>query len=163
MHVEKDISWLEGEIEGTSIEELKKFSDERGWLAEFFRHDELPEHLHPAMGYLSFTHPGVSRGPHVHEEQTDFFLFFEGVFRLYLWDARYESSTYGRRRRLDVGRDRQVMVVVPPGVVHAYVNLGEQDAYMINIPNRLYAGPNKEEPVDEIRHEDRDGSPFPLD
>lgn len=159
----QEITWMDGDIDGVAVEPLRKFSDERGWLAEFFRHDELPASLHPAMGYLSLTYPGVSRGPHEHQDQTDLFLFFDGFFRLYLWDARSNSSTYGRRRRLDVGRERPVVAIVPPGVVHAYTNIGGEDAYIVNAPNRLYAGENKQEPVDEIRHEDRDDSPFLLD
>lgn len=161
--MEQDIKWLEGEIDGVSIDPLKKFSDERGWLAEFFRHDELPGDLHPAMGYLSLTHAAVSRGPHEHEDQTDLFLFFDGLFRLYLWDARSGSATYGRRQRMEVGRERPVVAIVPPGVVHAYTNIGRENAYIVNAPNRLYAGENKQQPVDEIRHEDRAESPFVLD
>jgi hypothetical protein len=33
---------------------------------------------------------------------------------------------------------------------------------VINIPNRLYAGVNRAEPVDEIRHEDAADSRFKL-
>lgn len=162
-NVAEHIDWTEGEIDGCSVVPLKKFSDERGWLAEFFRHDDLPEHLHPAMGYLSLTHAGVSRGPHEHEDQTDLFLFFDGTFRLYMWDARADSPTYGRRQRVDVGAANSVVAIVPPGVVHAYTNVGADDAYIINCPNRLYAGENKKGPVDEIRHEDMSDSPFVLD
>lgn len=162
-NVAASITWVEGEIEGASVVPLRKFSDDRGWLAEFFRHDELPGHLHPSMGYLSLTHGGVSRGPHEHEDQTDLFLFFDGQFRLYIWDARTGSRSYGRRLRIDVGRDRQVVAIIPPGVVHAYTNLGNSDAYIVNCPNRLYAGEGKKEPVDEIRHEDREDSPYLLD
>lgn len=155
--------WMDGDIAGASITSLRKFSDERGWLAEFFRHDEIPEHLHPAMGYLSLTRAGVSRGPHEHEDQTDLFLFFDGTFRLYLWDARPDSSTYGHRIRADHGRERPAIAIVPPGVVHAYTNVGADDAYIVNCPNRLYAGQDKKEPVDEIRHEDLADSPYILD
>lgn len=157
------IEWQSGAIDGCEIRLLEPFRDERGWLAEFFRRDELPEALHPAMGYLSLTHPGIARGPHEHADQTDLFLFFSGTFRMYLWDARAESPTYGRRMREDLGEARRAAVLIPPGVVHAYLNVGRADAYIVNCPNRLYAGPGKREPVDEIRHEDRADSPFVLD
>lgn len=142
---------------------LRKFGDERGWLAEFFRRDEVPEELRPAMGYLSLTHPGVARGPHEHEEQADLFLFFSGTFRLYLWDTRPDSPTYGHRVRTNLGEQDPAVVIIPPGIVHAYRNDGDRDAYIINCPNRLYAGQGKQGPIDEIRHEDRPGSPFVLD
>lgn len=155
--------WRDGAIDGCEIRILTAFEDERGWLAEFFRRDEQPESLQPAMGYLSLTHPGVARGPHEHTEQTDLFLFFDGTFRLYAWDARADSRTYGHRVRDDLGEARCAAVVIPPGVVHAYRNVGDADAYIINCPNRLYAGEGKSGPVDEIRHESRDDSPYVLD
>jgi dTDP-4-dehydrorhamnose 3,5-epimerase len=152
-----------GAIEGCEIRDLTPFEDERGWLAEFFRLDELPSSLQPRMGYLSLTRPGVARGPHEHERQTDLFLFFSGTFRLYAWDMRTASPTYGNRLRMDLGEAQPAVVVVPPGVVHAYRNVGSGDAYIINCPNGLYAGEARRDPVDEIRHEDRMDSPFHLD
>ncbi len=157
------MNWNEGEIDGCILQRLKKYGDERGWLGEFFRQDELPAHLHPVMGYLSMTKPGVSRGPHEHERQTDLFLFFSGTFRLYLWDARSESPSFGNRQVLDVGLKNPTIAVVPPGVVHAYWNVGDAEALVVNCPNQLYAGEGKSEPVDEIRHEDVENSPFVME
>jgi dTDP-4-dehydrorhamnose 3,5-epimerase len=48
-------------------------------------------------------------------------------------------------------------------VVHAYKNVSQLPGWVFNAPNRLYAGPGRREPVDEIRHEDKMGSPYPLD
>ncbi len=156
------VAWKDAAIDGCALRPLKKFSDERGWLAEFFREDELPAALHPAMGYLSLTHPGVARGPHEHVDQTDLFVFFSGTFRLYLWDAREGSATQGHRQMVELGEATPAIVLVPPGVVHAYRNVGDADALIINCPNRLYAGEGKQEPVDEIRHEDHPDSPFVM-
>lgn len=156
------MSWIDAPIEGCSITPLAKYADERGWLAEFFRQDELPPTVHPVMGYLSMTHPGVARGPHEHRDQTDLFVFFDGLFRLYLWDARADASTHGHRQVFDLGREHPATVIVPPGVVHAYRNIGEENALIINCPNRLYAGEGKQEPVDEIRHEDISDSPYVM-
>ena len=157
------MTWKEGPIDGCVITPLTKYKDQRGWLAEFFRHDELPEDMHPVMGYISLTHPGVTRGPHEHTHQTDVFLFFNGHFKLYLWDTRQDSSTTNYRSVIEVGDNHQVTVTIPPGVVHAYRNIGTSDALVVNCPNKLYAGQGKTEPVDEIRHEDVDNSPFIID
>jgi dTDP-4-dehydrorhamnose 3,5-epimerase len=54
-------------------------------------------------------------------------------------------------------------VLIPPGVVHAYKNVSEVPGLVVNFPNRLYAGEGRKGPVDEIRYEDRPGSPFVLD
>jgi dTDP-4-dehydrorhamnose 3,5-epimerase len=156
-------AWTDGAIAGCTLTPLRKYADPRGWLGEFFRHDELPADLHPAMGYLSLTRPGVARGPHEHVEQTDLFLFFSGTFRLYLWDTREASTTYGVRTVVDVGEANPTIAIVPPGVVHAYRNIGSTEALVVNCPNRLYAGEGKRGPVDEIRHEEREGSGFVME
>ena len=112
------------------------------------------------MGYISVTHPGVSRGPHEHDQQTDLFAFVNGAYELRLWENR--PGLEHRGVRLVVGLDNPTAVIVPPGVVHGYKNVGDSDAYVLNFPDKLYAGQNRSEPVDEIRHEEID-SPFSMD
>ncbi len=146
-------------IPGVILTPLRRYVDGRGWLIEMFREDELPEGFKPTMGYISLTHPGVARGPHEHREQSDGFVFLDGKFEVTLWENRP-----GRERVKQVicaGKDNPLFLVVPPGVVHAYRNVGEQDATVMNYPDQLYAGWGKNNPVDEIRHEEID-SEFKL-
>ena len=157
------MNWKEGIIQDVIIEPFKVFADDRGWLSELFRSDETDSDAFPAMGYLSVTHPDTARGPHEHVSQSDRFAFFHGHYRVFLWDARKHSDTQGLRHVFDAGGENPVVVVVPPGVVHAYKNVGSQDAYVLNFPNQLYAGEGKQEEVDEIRHEDQSDSPFKLE
>lgn len=147
-------------IPGVVLKQLRRFTDERGWLIELYRDDELPEGFEPTMGYISETKPGVARGPHEHKDQTDGFVFLSGDFDLYLWDSR--PGQVEERIVLRVGVTNPVFVTVPPGVVHAYKNVGESNAFVLNFPDRLYGGWGKKEPVDEIRHEEDEGSRFAL-
>ena len=147
--------FIEGEIHDVVVRELRKFHDTRGWLSELFRSDEVSPEFFPAMAYTSATKPGVTRGPHEHVDQADLFCFLgPSNFRLRMWDNRPESPTYRYMMTLNVGADNPSSVIVPKGVVHAYRNVGEVDGIVINCPNRLYMGPERAEPVDEIRHED---------
>ncbi|MDO4574535.1 MAG: dTDP-4-dehydrorhamnose 3,5-epimerase family protein [Planctomycetia bacterium] len=151
------------EIQGVVITPLKKYCDARGWLAETFRQDELPENVVPQMSYLSETLPGVCRGPHEHREQTDIFVFLgPGTFRLSLWDARQDSPTFGNHWVADLGADVPTRVIVPPGVVHGYRCISDVPGWCLNYPDRLYAGWGKTEPVDEIRHENEPDSPYSM-
>lgn len=151
-------------IEGVIIRDLGRFADDRGWLTELYRHDELPPELHPVMSYVSMTKAGVTRGPHEHAEQTDMFAFIgPSTFRLYLWDGRKKSPTFGESFRAEFGESNRALVIVPPGVVHAYRNIGEIDGIVFNAPNRLYAGEGRTQPVDEIRHENDPDSPYRID
>ena len=147
-------------FEGVVVKPLKRYEDARGWLMELYRDDELPEGFNPVMGYLSVTKPGVARGPHEHVAQTDGFIFLDGSYELHLWENRPGYPEH--HEVLQVGRDNPVFVTVPPGVVHAYRNVGDKDAFVLNVPDQLYAGRNRAEPVDEIRHEDAEDSRFKL-
>ena len=153
-----------GKIEGVVVRDLRKFVDERGWLAELFRDDEIEAEFRPAMAYISTTLPGNRRGPHEHAEQADYFCFIgPSNFKLRLWDNRRGSATFGCVMTLFVGEDAPKSVIIPAGVVHAYQNVGPGVGAVINLPNRLYSGAGRGEAVDEIRHEDDPGTPFRMD
>jgi len=148
-------------ISGVIIKKLEKYNDNRGWLIEIFRQDDFG--FNPAMAYVSLTKPGVVRGPHEHKKQSDCFVFIgPGSFRFYLWDRRNGSSTKGEQVELELGANRPTLVIVPPGVVHAYKCISEQVAWCINLPDKLYKGVNKSQKVDEIRWEQAEDSPYNI-
>jgi dTDP-4-dehydrorhamnose 3,5-epimerase len=153
-----------GKIEGVVVKDLRKFVDERGWLAELFRDDETDAEYQPAMAYVSTTLAGVQRGPHEHVDQADYFCFIgPSNFKMRLWDNRPTSATFGNVMTLFVGEDAPKSVIVPKGVVHAYKNVGASIGVVINLPNRLYAGEGRRDEVDEIRHEDDPETIFRVD
>ena len=157
-------SYIDGKIDGVVMRPLTFYHDARGWLVELFRQDELVEDRWPTMTYVSQTLPGVTRGPHEHVDQTDGFAFIgPSDFKLVLWDIRPTSATRGHRTVVLVGESNPVAVWIPPGVVHAYRNMGHIPGLVFNAPNRLFAGQGKKEPVDEIRHEDAEPGRFPMD
>lgn len=156
------------ELPGVFLARAERHEDIRGWLVETFRTDWLEPaglaHLRPAMAYVSLTRPGVVRGPHEHSAQTDWFGFFgPSDFKVALWDNRAGSAAFGRRLDLLLGASSPGLLIVPPGVVHAYRNVGKVDGLVINCPDRLFAGPNRAGPVDEIRHEANPASRFRLE
>ena len=150
--------FVDGEIAGVLIRKFDQFHDQRGWLSELYRVDEAGEYR-AVMAYLSVTNPGSARGPHEHIEQTDYFCFM-GPFTLSLWDNRKTSATYGKKMVIE-NADR-LIVAVPPGVVHAYRNSGDEEGIVLNFPDRLYAGWGKKEKVDEVRYENDPESPFRI-
>ena len=156
--------FTDGEIKGVVVRKLQRFFDSRGWLTELFRNDELDEEFRPAMSYISSTNPGVTRGPHEHWDQADYFCFIgPSNFKLRVWDNRKDSETFGRVMTMVVGEDNPAAVLIPAGVVHGYQNVGDVDGIVINCPNRLYAGAGRKEKVDEIRHESIGETIFRMD
>jgi dTDP-4-dehydrorhamnose 3,5-epimerase len=146
-------------MEGLQIKQVLLYKDSRGWLGEIIREDE--SEITPAMVYLSMTRPGLVRGPHEHIKQTDCFCFI-GKFRIYLWDNRKKSLTYQEKKVVDTS-DIPTLAIVPPGIVHAYKNIGNTDGLVINLPDKLYKGWGKTETVDEIRYENDPRSPYSIE
>lgn len=138
-------------IPGVILTELHRHSDPRGWLTEVWRADESKHR--PMMGYVSLTLPGVTRGPHEHREQADYFVFVTGDWRVDLHDNRVKSKSAGGVEEVLI--IQQLMsLIVPPGVIHSYTNIGRTNGLVLNLPDRLYGGEGRREPVDEIRYED---------
>ena len=153
-------------IHGVKLADLVHYIDERGWLCELWRTDWM-EHIAgpvPVMCYTSMTEPGIARGPHEHRTQADYFAFLgPGNFKLLLWDNRPESPTYKAFMKVFVGADNPKVVIVPPGVVHGYKNVSGVSGIVVNFADLLYAGKDKKEPVDEVRHENDLNSAFSME
>jgi dTDP-4-dehydrorhamnose 3,5-epimerase len=151
------MKFKEGKIEGVHAVQLVKHVDWRGYLIETFRLDMLPNKIQPQMSYVSFTEPGIARGPHEHRRQTDMFAFIgPGNFFIKLWDNREHSKSFGNVMTYVAGMDNPLLVVVPPGVVHGYKNNSRTERGMVlNYPDKLFRGWNKKDDVDETRHEEQ--------
>lgn len=154
----------DGQIAGVVVRDLERHSDSRGWLVELYRSDELNGEYLPVMGYVSSTEPGVVRGPHEHRDQADCFAMVgPSTFRVFLWDKRPGSSTFGTRMIVEAGENLPRLIIIPKGIVHAYKNIGAKPGWVLNFANRLYAGKGRKEAVDEIRHEDDPETEYRID
>lgn len=147
-------------IPGVFVCGLETFTDKRGKTFELFRNDWRTGHV-PAMGYMGFTKPGEMRGPHEHEYQQDYFIFYEGEFLIKLWDHRVEFPLETLEELFfNASNSEPMVLIVPPNVVHGYKNIGDTISGILNFPDTLYAGRNKKLKVDEIRWENVPNSPF---
>lgn len=162
----KAVVFVDRNILGVSLDTLRCHADNRGYLVELFRKDELQERgrradriEYPPMAYFTKTLAGQMRGPHEHATQTDVMIFCESAFEIFLWDMRENSHTRYCRMRLITDRVLFQRLIIPPGVVHTYQAVG-QDGIIVNCPDKLYRGWQRRQPVDEIRHEDNPENPF---
>lgn len=158
------VTFRPGVIHDVAVRHLSKHIDERGWLAELFRRDELAEEFYPQMAYISSTLPGFTRGPHAHKHQADLTCFIgPSDFKIRMWDNRNESKTYLNVMTLFAGQDNPIAILIPKGIVHAYRNIGDVPGIIINCPNRLYGGEGRNEEPDDVRYEDNGDSIFSMD
>jgi len=120
--------------------------DERGWLMEILRCDE---EIFKGFGqvYLTTVYPGVVKAWHYHKKQVDNFTCVKGMIKVVLYDAREDSPTYKEINEFFIGEKNPLLISVPPLVYHGFKGIGEETAYIINIPTQPY---NYKEP-DEYR------------
>ena len=156
----RGISEIPG-LEGVRVEALPVFKDPRGSLHELFRTDEVPGGFQPLMACSSWSHAGVTRGPHQHVGQDDYFTFAgPSNFTVFLWDDRPGSAKAAKGWYILTGEQAPTRIYVPRGVVHAYRNVGNFTGLVVTVTSLLFKGEGRRDPVDEIRHELNPNSPY---
>jgi len=124
-------------INGVVTKKLKVIPDERGRLMEIMRSDD-PFFEKFGQVYLSTTYPGVVKAWHYHSKQSDNIATVKGMIKLALYDAREDSSTFGKINEFFIGEHNPMLVHVPPGVYHGWKCISESEALVINIPDHVY-------------------------
>ena len=129
---------LETMIDGVRVRPAVVQSDERGSLTEMFNPawDFSDEPL--VYAYITTVRRAAKRGWVVHYEQADRLFFDNGAAKIVLYDARRDSPTKGLVNELFLGSANRALLLIPPGVVHAVVNIGEDELRFVNMPTRPY-------------------------
>lgn len=86
----------------------------------------------PKQVYLNVTFPGERKGPHLHMHRWDYFATIRGSVRFVI---KYGPGDY---EEIDVSMSDTAgvrIVEVPPAVPCLIVNVGEEEAWVINMPN----------------------------
>ena len=92
---------------------LRRFDDERGWLAEIARAGRLPEQLRQTN--VSFSRQGTIRGLHYHERQSDLFVCLQGRARVVALD-RDTGETFSE----DIGDGNFAAIYMPGDLAHGF-------------------------------------------
>jgi dTDP-4-dehydrorhamnose 3,5-epimerase len=93
---------------------LRRYDDERGWLAEIARATKLAKPIRQTN--VSFSRKGTIRGLHYHERgQDDLFVCLQGSARVVALD-RDTGQTY----REDIGDANFAAVYVPGTLAHGF-------------------------------------------
>lgn len=158
----RGISEIPG-LPGVRVEALPVFQDPRGSLHELYRTDEIPAGFKPVMACSSWTHPGVTRGPHQHVGQDDYFTYAgPSNFTVYLWDDRAGSAREKKGWFILTGEQAPTRIYIPRGIVHAYRNTGKVPGLVVTVTSSLFKGEGRCDDVDEIRHELDPASPYQV-
>jgi len=131
-------------IDGVRIKKLIVHPDDRGRLFEIWRADD-EGYCGFGQVYVTTAYPGIIKGWHCHKQQTDCFTVIMGRALFALYDAREGSPTHGQLQTVQIGENERLAVLIPPGVYHGFKNIGEDEVWCLNCPNRTYNAKNPDE------------------
>jgi len=86
----------------------------------------------PAQVYVTTILPGMSKGPHLHHKRAGLFTCVKGsvVVITRLPDGSYEE--------VFTGDEQSRAVYVPKGTPALIVNRGQEEAFIVNMPDGMY-------------------------
>ena len=112
-------------IDGVKVRKLRLIPDERGFLMEMMRTD-WDEFEKFGQTYITAVYPGVVKGWHYHQKQTDHFICVHGMAKVVLYDGREGSPTQGEINEFFMGTLNPIMLKIPRGVMHGFKGISEE-------------------------------------
>jgi len=117
-----------------------------GFLVPIWNEHEPWEALSPKQVYLTVVAPHTHKGPHLHYKRNGAFTCIKGnvlvVQQRGLGKIVYVETWTGEDHLYQT-------IFVPAGIAAAMYNLGDEDAYVLNMPCRGYCAEDKDECVPE--------------
>ena len=101
-----------------------------GFLVPIYNVNEsiFPAGMAPQQVYLTVISPNKIKGPHLHYIRTGYFTCIKGNARIVLkTDLGYEVYYSGEDYEF-------LSVIIPVGIPAALQNIGEDEAYVLNMP-----------------------------
>lgn len=136
--VTQDWQPLQELIAGVEVKEVKNVLKDNGYITEIWRDDWPLSPAHVGQIFQAVIKGDGISAWHVHRSATDRLFANHGLLKIVLYDARPESSTYGRVNVFRCGSARPMLVVVPGGVWHGVQNLCSTSGSLLNLPDRPY-------------------------
>lgn len=114
-------------MDNVKIKKLQVKEDERGFVAEIVRVEDL-ENKKKSFGqiYISTANPGQTKGKHYHQRKTEWFCVIKGKGLLTLVDKNSKE-----KQEIKMGEDNMVAVAIPPMVWHAIANTADSEMYLL--------------------------------
>jgi UDP-2-acetamido-2,6-beta-L-arabino-hexul-4-ose reductase len=113
------------------LKELEVHSDNRGWLAEMLKRDEIKEEIKQI--YVASIKPGKIRGNHYHLKRIEWFFVAQGKADIYLEDIKTKEHIC-----LGVSSEEPKVVTIFPGIAHAVKNTGKDASLLVSAQNNIY-------------------------
>lgn len=123
-------------IDGVYLAPLKIINANGGPVMHMLRRGSpfLPENLRDfGEIYFSQINPGYIKAWKRHTLQTQNFAVPQGLIKIYLYDDRKDSKTWGQTEGFTLGRpDNYNLLHIPPGVWYGFIALNNVPAIICN-------------------------------
>jgi dTDP-4-dehydrorhamnose 3,5-epimerase len=127
-------------IEGVQTIAPVAHVDHRGRLYEVINPVRDPEFwVDPVIASYVFTiRENTLKGWGVHEHKEDRYCLISGETMTVLFDARFESPTYGVVQEVPLTPSGIRQLLIPAGVWHCSINVAPAETMLINFPTKPY-------------------------
>jgi len=112
-------------MKGIEIKELIVHRDNRGWLAEIFR----PEDVNKTMnGQVTITtaNPGIVKANHYHKRKHEWYCVIKGKMKLVLKDIKT-----GKKEEMILSENELKIVKIGPNIAHGLKNIGNEMLWLL--------------------------------
>ena len=109
-----------------SIKKLEVKKDDRGWLAEILRAEDIGKK--PLFGQILVTtaKPGQTKGNHYHLRKREWYCVIKGKGEVAVIDRKTrEVSKY------ELGDDNFSLLEIPIGKLHTITNIGDEEMILL--------------------------------
>ena len=138
------MNFIEQNIKGVWVVELKRFGDSRGYFSEVFKQADFDAHI----GHVdfvqdneSFSTQGVLRGLHFQRgewSQAKLVRVSRGTVLDVVVDLRNGSPTWGQHVAVELSAETGRQLFIPRGFAHGFVVLSDVAQFQYKVDN-LYA------------------------
>jgi dTDP-4-dehydrorhamnose 3,5-epimerase len=88
--------------------------------------------------HITTTFPGRVRAWGLHQLGTDRLFVVSGLVKIVIFDGRKASPTFGALNEFVVSEKNPGLLLIPPNLYHGWKNIGNCEAIIINMPDRMY-------------------------
>tara|TARA_B100000315_G_scaffold184167_1_gene173178 strand:- start:32066 stop:32473 length:408 start_codon:yes stop_codon:yes gene_type:complete len=113
-------------IKDLVIKKLDIRSDERGWLTEILRKENLAKKNDFGQILVTVAKPGIIKGNHYHKRKEEWFCVVRGKGKLLLKDVTSDQC-----QEVLMGDENMVAVKIPSNVTHSIQNIGNEMLYLL--------------------------------
>lgn len=113
------------------IKKLKVHSDERGWLVELLKANELEKPVKQL--HIASIKPGRVRANHYHSKRIEWFFVVAGKAKLCLQDIKDKKKICFK-----LSEKEPKVITISPGTAHAVKNVGKETVYLVSAQSDIY-------------------------